>query len=133
VEPNDCLVAVADPAAGGVGVFIGTVRDDDNGRSVRELSYEAHPSAAAILEAICEQHCGNEVLAVAAEHRLGDLAIGDVAVVVAVSAVHRAEALDTARRLIDTIKTEVPIWKHQSFRDGTEEWVGLGEAGGCRS
>jgi molybdopterin synthase catalytic subunit len=127
------MLAVADAAAGGIGVFIGSVRDADGGRAVSALSYEAHPSAAAILEQICERHCGGEVLAVAAEHRLGDLAIGDVAVVVAVAAVHRAEALDTAHRLIDTLKTEVPIWKHQTFVDGTDEWVGLGENGGCQS
>jgi molybdopterin synthase catalytic subunit len=127
VDPNDCLLAVADPAAGGIGLFVGTVRNTDGGRPVRALSYEAHPSATHTLEEVCQRHCSAEVLAVAAEHRLGDLAIGDVAVVAAVAAIHRAEALDTARRLIDAIKHEVPIWKHQFFVDGTEEWVGLGE------
>ena len=64
------------------------------------------------------------VVAVAAVHRLGDLTIGDVAVVVAVSAVHRGEAFAASRRLIDELKAEVPIWKHQRFADGSDEWVG---------
>ena len=64
------------------------------------------------------------VRAMAAVHRVGDLAIGDLAVVVAVSCPHRSEAFAACRRLIDDLKREVPIWKHQHFTDGTEEWVG---------
>ena len=62
--------------------------------------------------------------ALAAVHRVGDLAVGDLAVVVAVSCPHRGEAFEASRRLIDDLKGEVPIWKHQTFDDGTEEWVG---------
>lgn len=120
------LAAVADPRAGGHGVFIGTVRDGDHGRAVSALAYEAHPSALPALQALCAREAASEgVVAVAAVHRTGNLVVGDVAVVVAVSAVHRAQALDTARRLIDAIKQEVPIWKRQLFADGDEEWVGV--------
>ena len=61
-------------------------------------------------------------------HRVGSLAIGDIAVVVATAAAHRGEAFDASRALIDTLKAEVPIWKHQRFADGTEEWVGIAVA-----
>jgi molybdopterin synthase catalytic subunit len=64
------------------------------------------------------------VTGIAAVHRVGDLAIGDLAVVVAVSCPHRAEALDACRALIDELKATVPIWKHQRFADGASEWVG---------
>ena len=66
------------------------------------------------------------VLALAAVHRVGDLDIGDLAVVVAVSCPHRGEAFEACRQLIDTLKHEVPIWKHQRFADGSSEWVGSG-------
>lgn len=117
------LAAVADPRAGGHGLFVGTVRDLDEGRPVTGLSYEAHPGAEGLLRAVAERHTGG-VLAVAVAHRVGDLAVGDVAVVVAVSAEHRGEAMTTCHRLIDAVKAEVPIWKRQTFADGGHEWVG---------
>jgi molybdopterin synthase catalytic subunit len=64
------------------------------------------------------------VIGIAAVHRVGDLAIGDLAVVLAVSCPHRVEAFDACRDLIDILKASVPIWKHQRFDDGTAEWVG---------
>ena len=123
---EDCLAAVADATAGGVGCFIGVVRDHDHDRPVTALEYEAHPSAEATLSKVCEALVSDDIVAIAAEHRVGRLAIGDTAVVVAVSAVHRAAALRTTSQLIDTIKAEVPIWKHQYFADGTDEWVNCG-------
>jgi molybdopterin synthase catalytic subunit len=120
-----CIDAVKDPAAGGLGVFLGVVRDTDDGRPVESLHYEAHPSATGELDRVCAAIAGEyDVVAVAAEHRIDTLVIGDLAVVVAVSARHRAEALTATHALIDRIKSEVPIWKHQRFADGTEEWVG---------
>jgi molybdopterin synthase catalytic subunit len=74
-----------------------------------------------VAEAIAEKF---PVTGVAAVHRVGDLAIGDLAVVVAVACPHRAEAFDACRALIDELKATVPIWKHQRFADGTTEWVG---------
>ncbi|OIV37200.1 molybdopterin biosynthesis protein MoeE [Mangrovactinospora gilvigrisea] len=117
--------AVADPAAGGIAVFIGTVRDDDEGRAVTALEYSAHPSAEAELRRVAERVAvKHPVTALAAVHRTGRLEIGELAVVVAVACPHRGEAFDACRMLIDDLKHEVPIWKHQLFADGTEEWVG---------
>ena len=122
---DEVRAAVADPAAGGIALFAGAVRDTDHGRGVTGLSYSAHPSAAAelrrVAEVIAEKY---PVIGIAAVHRVGDLAIGDLAVVLAVSCPHRAEAFDACRDLIDILKTSVPIWKHQRFTDGTAEWVG---------
>ena len=122
---DEVRAAVADPAAGGIALFAGTVRDSDHDQGVSGLSYSAHPSAAdelrRVAEAITEKY---PVIGIAAVHRVGDLAIGDLAVVLAVSCPHRAEAFDACRDLIDILKASVPIWKHQRFDDGTAEWVG---------
>lgn len=121
---DTCLAAVAHPAAGGVGCFVGVVRDHDHARAVTALTYEAHPSAEAVLQEVCATIAAGDVMAVAAVHRTGELSIGDLAVVVAVSAAHRGEALRATAELIDAVKSRVPIWKHQCFADGTQEWVG---------
>lgn len=122
---DEVLTAVQDPAAGGIGLFVGVVRDHDNAKDVDGLEYSAHPSAVDGLRRVCEQVLSNEVSKVAAVHRVGSLQVGDLAVVVAVSAPHRGAALDACHRLIDDLKLTVPIWKHQSFADGSDEWVGL--------
>ncbi len=122
---DEVFEAVRDPAAGGVALFVGTVRDHDDGRDVAALQYSAHPSAVQQLREVAERVAHEEdVVAVAAVHRVGDLAIGDLAVVVAVSAAHRAEAFAAGRRLIDELKAEVPVWKHQTFGAGDATWVG---------
>ena len=122
---DEVRAAVADPAAGGIALFAGAVRDSDHDRGVSGLSYSAHPSAAdelrRVAEVIAEKY---PVIGIAAVHRVGELAIGDLAVVLAVSCPHRAEAFDACRDLIDILKASVPIWKHQRFDDGTAEWVG---------
>ena len=122
---DEVRAAVADPAAGGIALFAGAVRDTDHDRGVTGLSYSAHPSAAGelrrVAEVVAEKY---PVIGIAAAHRVGDLAIGDLAVVLAVSCPHRAEAFDACRDLIDILKASVPIWKHQRFDDGTTEWVG---------
>jgi molybdopterin synthase catalytic subunit len=121
---DEVRAAVVDPAAGGIALFAGVVRDHDHARAVTGLSYSAHPSAAAELCRVAEQIASRyQVCAVAAVHRVGDLAIGDLAVVVAVSAGHRGEAFEACRALIDDLKANVPIWKHQRFADGESEWV----------
>ncbi|GAB3756002.1 molybdenum cofactor biosynthesis protein MoaE [Yimella radicis] len=122
---DEVLTAVQDPAAGGIGLFVGVVRDHDNAKDVDGLEYSAHPSAVDGLRRVCEQVLSDEVSKVAAVHRVGSLQVGDLAVVVAVSAPHRGAALDACHRLIDDLKVTVPIWKHQSFADGSDEWVGL--------
>ncbi|HEX9527994.1 MAG TPA: molybdenum cofactor biosynthesis protein MoaE [Streptosporangiaceae bacterium] len=122
---DEIRAAVADPAAGGIALFAGAVRDSDHDQGVSGLSYSAHPTAAAELRRVAEEIAEKfGVIAIAAVHRVGDLAIGDLAVVVAVACPHRAEAFDACRALIDELKASVPIWKHQRFADGTSEWVG---------
>ncbi|WP_425470395.1 molybdenum cofactor biosynthesis protein MoaE [Streptomyces diacarni] len=122
---DEVFAAVGDHAAGGTALFVGTVRDHDGGNDVARLGYSSHPSAEAELRRVAEKVVADHpVRALAAVHRVGDLVVGDLAVVVAVSCPHRAEAFDACRKLIDDLKHEVPIWKHQTFSDGTEEWVG---------
>jgi molybdopterin synthase catalytic subunit len=117
-------LAVADPRAGAVVTFLGVVRDHDHGRAVTLLEYEGHPTAAAVLrEVAAEVAAEPEVRAVAISHRVGVLKIGEVALVAAVSAAHRAAAFAACARLVDEAKARLPIWKRQVFADGTEEWV----------
>jgi molybdopterin synthase catalytic subunit len=124
---DEVFAAVGDDAAGGATLFVGTVRDHDGrqGVAVTGLSYTAHPIAGAELRRVAEKVAADfPVRALAAVHRVGDLRVGDIAVIVAVSCPHRGEAFEACRVLIDTLKHEVPIWKHQLFGDGTSEWVG---------
>jgi molybdopterin synthase catalytic subunit len=116
--------AVSDAAAGGIAIFDGTVRDHDHGHDVTGLEYSAHPTALARLEEVAAEVAADfDAVAVAAVHRVGSLDVGDVAVVCAVSGAHRGTAFDASRALIDRLKQRVPIWKHQLFADGTDEWV----------
>ena len=125
IAVEEVLAAVEDAQAGGVVSFTGLVRQVDGGREVTALEYSAHPGALAALTAAAEAVAVDlPVVALAAVHRTGLLAVGDVAVVVAASAVHRGEAFEAARRLIDDLKATVPIWKRQMFLDGADEWVG---------
>jgi len=122
---DEVRAAVASPGGGGIALFAGAVRDSDHDRGVGGLSYSAHPSAEAELRRVAEMIAGKfPVVGIAAVHRVGDLAIGDLAVVVAVACPHRAEAFDACRALIDELKASVPIWKYQRFTDGSSEWVG---------
>jgi molybdopterin synthase catalytic subunit len=107
-------------------LFIGTVRDNDAERGVAALAYSAHPSAEAELRRVAADIAAKypEAIGIAAVHRIGDLAVGDLAVVVGVSCAHRGEAFHACHALIDELKASVPVWKHQRFADGTDEWVG---------
>ena len=121
----EAYAAVSDGAAGGVALFVGAVRDNDGGQQVDGLDYTAHPSALTVLQQVADEIAAeHSSVAIAAIHRVGSLAVGDIAVVVAVSCPHRSEAFVACRALIDELKRRVPIWKHQVFSDGTEEWVG---------
>jgi molybdopterin synthase catalytic subunit len=117
---------VGDQSAGAVVGFVGMIRDHDGGRRVVRLEYSAHPSAeevlAQVVGEVAEESSG--VRAIAASHRIGVLRIGEAALVAAVAADHRQAAFDTCALLVDTIKERLPVWKHQYFDDGTEEWVG---------
>jgi molybdopterin synthase catalytic subunit len=120
LDVAEVTAAVADASAGGLNVFVGAVRDHDGGHDVRRLEYSAHPTAEQRLAEVAAEF---DVVAVAAVHRVGVLEVGDLAVVSAVSAAHRGTAFEASRALIDRLKQRVPIWKHQVFADGTEEWV----------
>lgn len=116
--------AVSDPRAGAVVAFQGVVRDHDHGRGVTALEYEGHPTAAAVLREVAEEIAADpDVYAVAVSHRVGPLAIGDIALVAAVSTAHRAAAFAACARLVDEAKARLPIWKRQVFTDGSDEWV----------
>ena len=128
LDVDEVLQAMSDAAAGGLTLFVGVVRDHDahdHKVGVTGLEYFAHPSALDRLQSVAEQVAKEyDVLALAAVHRTGSLAIGDAAVIVATAAAHRGAAFEASRALIDELKATVPIWKHQLFADGTEEWVG---------
>jgi molybdopterin synthase catalytic subunit len=121
---DEIRAAAADPAAGAIALFIGTVRDHDHGRGVTALSYSAHPSAGTELSRVAEKIAASyPILSLAVTHRVGDLQVGDVAVVAAVGAQHRDVAFAACHALIDELKATVPIWKHQFFAGGESEWV----------
>jgi molybdopterin synthase catalytic subunit len=116
--------SAAHPAAGAVVTFCGVVRDHDHGRTVTRLSYEGHPSAAVVLRRLAEQVAARpEVLGVAVSHRVGDLRVGEVAIVACVASAHRGAAFAICGQLVDDAKAQLPIWKHQVFADGSDEWV----------
>lgn len=125
LDVGEVVAALSDAAAGGLTLFVGSVRDHDAHKDVGRLEYSAHPTALAKLQAVAARVAEEyDVLALAAVHRTGPLQIGDAAVIVATAAAHRGEAFAASRALIDDLKANVPIWKHQTFSDGTEEWVG---------
>lgn len=117
---------VAEVAAGAVVSFAGVVRDHDGGKGVTALDYSAHPTAAALVAEVAADVATRVfgVRALAVSHRVGPLAIGDVALACAVSADHRAAAFEVCALLVDEVKARIPVWKRQLFADGTEEWVG---------
>jgi len=132
---DEVFDAVRDPSAGGIAIFVGTVRDHANESigEVVQLDYSAHPTAVERMRDVAQRVAADSgATAVAAVHRTGELAVGDIAVITAASAAHRAEAFEAGRRLIDEIKLEVPIWKHELFADGDAAWVG-GPSGSSRS
>jgi molybdopterin synthase catalytic subunit len=121
---DEVRAAAADPMAGAVVLFIGAVRDHDHGRGVTGLSYSAHPSAVTELRRVAEKIAASyPALSIAVLHRTGDLQVGDLAVVAAVSAAHRGDAFAACQALVDELKATVPIWKHQFFTGGDSEWV----------
>jgi molybdopterin synthase catalytic subunit len=125
IDPAALLLEARRDGDGGLALFVGVVRDENEGRTVSRLEYEAYgPMAERELEALAarlaERHAGARVLM---RHRLGALAIGDVAVAVVASAPHRDEAFAACQQGIEEIKARVPIFKHEFFPDGTSVWV----------
>lgn len=125
IDVAEIEAAVLTVADGAVVTFRGVVRDADEGRDVTALDYSAHPEAERFLRESCERIAADTGLAVAAVHRIGPLAIGDVALGAAVASPHRAEAFAACARLVDDIKSTVPIWKRQHYPEGVSDWVGL--------
>lgn len=117
---------VGHQAAGAVVGFVGMIRNHDGGRQVVRLEYSAHPSAPDVFAEVVAEIAGQAtgIRAVAASHRVGVLHIGEAALVAAVAADHRRAAFATCAQLVDTIKERLPVWKHQFFDDGSQEWVG---------
>ncbi|ROS51466.1 molybdenum cofactor biosynthesis protein MoaE [Frigoribacterium sp. PhB24] len=124
VSVAECSALVTSRASGAVVTFEGVVRDHDEGRGVEALHYEAHPTATEVIRevalAVAEAH---PEVAIAVEHRYGDLVVGDVALACAVASAHRAEAFAACAALVDEVKARTPIWKRQEFTDGSDEWV----------
>lgn len=126
--PIDVAALIATAQAAGVGalsVFLGTVRDLNEGRSVTGMDYEAYESMAqselaAVAREVCERTPG---LRVAIEHRIGTLGIGEVSVAIVAAHAHRGPALDGARAIIESLKQRVPIWKREHYVDGERAWV----------
>lgn len=124
LEVADHEAAVDRGAAGAVVSFRGVVRDHDGGRPVTAIEYVAHPSAAAVLsQVVTELAPRTDCEAIAVSHRVGQLKVGDSAIVVAVSAAHRQEAFAAAALIVDEVKHRLPVWKRQQFPDGSDEWV----------
>jgi molybdopterin synthase catalytic subunit len=111
-------------ADGALVVFEGVIRDHDHGSEVTSLEYSAHPDAEAVLAELCAEVAAETGLRVAAAHRIGTLVVGDVALVAAVAAPHRAEAFAACATLVDRLKHRSPLWKRQHLADGATEWVG---------
>jgi molybdopterin synthase catalytic subunit len=117
INPETLRRAIGDPAGGAIALFVGVVRNQDAGREVSALSYSAHPSAQGRLLAILEGY--------AVEHRVGELQVGDVAVVCGVTSAHRDVAFSVCSALIEEVKAQVPIWKNETFKDGSNVWIGV--------
>ena len=115
---------VANPESGAVVTFCGDVRNHEGGKEVASLLYEIHPSAPEQIKHITQSVIGHyDIEKVAVAHRFGGIAIGETAFAVAVSAAHRQAAFDACSAIVNAVKEKLPIWKHQKFTDGTDEWV----------
>ncbi len=124
IELAPLVVAVQSAPRGAVVTFLGVVRDHHLGKSVIELEYSAYePMADQLAAAIVADAERRWPVRVGLLHRLGRLALGEVAVAVAVAGDHRSEAFDACRSVIEEVKRRVPIWKRERYRDGTEAWV----------
>lgn len=124
LDADACTQWVSSDEAGGVVVFVGTVRNQTKGKKVVKLIFEAYtPMAIAEMRKIAEEICTKwPVQKIAIHHRVGDLAVGEIPVVIAVACAHRKAAFEACQYAIDTLKETVPIWKKEYFED-SEVWV----------
>ena len=125
IDPAKALESVMDDDAGGIVLFVGTIRNQTDGRRVKSLEYQVYRRMAQREIAKLEEEIRRRwpVKSITLVHREGKLKVGDVSVVVAVSASHRGEAFDAARYAIDRIKDSFPIWKREKFKGGRYSWV----------
>lgn len=132
INTADLISAVASASAGAVSVFIGTVRNQNEGRAVTGITYEGYlPMAQAELEAIASEVCmATPGVAVAVMHRLGYLSVGEVSVAIAASHAHRRQAISASTRVIEEIKVRLPVWKHEHYVGADSEWL---EGGGAET
>lgn len=116
-----------DVNAGAIAIFLGTTRQWTSGRETRKLEYEAYePMAIREMEKLVQEARKRwPLLRVAVLHRLGDVPIAEVSIIVGVSSVHRKAAFDACQFIIDNLKEKVPIWKNEHYADGTTEWIGI--------
>ena len=115
---------VQTPEAGAIVTFEGNVRAFDHGKEISRLSYEIHPYTETTLDEVVHEVAGrHKVKHVSVAHRYGDIPIGESAFIVSISSEHRAEAFAACIEMVDEVKARIPIWKHQIFADGTDEWV----------
>ena len=125
IDPAAVLAEVGDAADGAVLLFLGTVRDHADGRAVSGMAYDAYEAMAAdVLRAIADEaatRLGTPRVTVV--HRVGELALGDVSVAIAVSSPHRDAAYEASRYVIEEIKSRLPVWKHERFVEGEARWV----------
>lgn len=124
LETGDAVAAVSSPAAGAIGIFLGVVRDNNLGRRVQYLEYDAYPSMAEkVMAEIGEEARSKFTLEdVAILHRTGRLEIGEASLLVAVSTGHRAESFEAGHWIVNEVKRRVPVWKKEVWEDG-EEWI----------
>ncbi len=125
IDVSGLLASVSHAGVGAVSLFLGTVRDLNDGRAVEGIDYEAYqPMAELELRRIADDACASrEGLVVAIEHRVGTLSVGDVSVAIAAAHPHRAPALDASREIIEVLKQRVPIWKREHYVNGDRAWV----------
>ena len=124
IHINELSALVSNPHSGAIVTFCGDVRNHDGGKEVAALLYEIHPSAPEQIKMITQSVISHfEIEKVAVAHRYGDIAIGETAFAVAVSAAHRQAAFDACSAIVNAVKDQLPIWKHQKFTDGSDEWV----------
>lgn len=121
------VAAVADAAHGAIATFIGVVRDHDPSveGEVTHLEYSAHPDALAIAKKIVAEVEAVHEGVIALSHRVGLLAVGEVAIVAAAASAHRAEAFAACREAVERVKAELPVWKRELLANGTHTWVGI--------
>lgn len=127
IDPAAVTAAVSAPENGALALFSGVIRNHDGGRHVRALDYSHHPEAERLLAELVAAEQTRTGLRLAAWHRVGALAIGDVALCAAAASAHRRQAFDAIEELVEAIKANIPIWKRQHYVDGSSDWVGLDE------